>query len=168
MKRLRVLVVCTGNTCRSPLAAAFFRKKAAERGLPIEVSSAGTDAWTGQAATEEAVLVAREAGASLEGHRARRLTPEMVREADLVLTMTRGQRKQVTDLVPSAADKVLTIKEFAYRDAKEWEDVPDPIGQPLSAYRACSALLSEAVDAALDRMAAELQGGDGGAGGAGR
>lgn len=158
MKRVRVLLVCTGNTCRSPLAEALLRKRAAERGLPVEVSSAGTDAGAGNPATEEARTVAREAGATLDGHRARRLTAEMVDQADLVLTMTRQQRKLVSDLVPAAADKVLTIKEFAFRDAKEWQDVPDPIGQPLSAYRTCAAILSEAVDAVLERLAAEVEG----------
>lgn len=151
--------MCGGNTCRSPLAAALLRAAAAARGVAVEVASAGTDAFEGMPASPHAVAAARELGAEIGPHRARRLSREMVAAADLVLTMTRRQRQAVADLVPSAADRVLTLKEFAFGGAKQWGDVDDPFGRPLEAYRRLAADLRAAVEAALDRLAGEDGGG---------
>ena len=76
----RVVLVCTGNTCRSPLAEALLRQALAARGVTgVEVSSAGTGAWEGAPASEGAYLVALEHGLDLSGHRARLLTSEVDR-----------------------------------------------------------------------------------------
>lgn len=141
------------------MAAALLRTAAGARGLAVEVVSAGTAAVEGVPATPHAVAATREFGAEIGAHRARRLTREMVAAADLVLTMTRGQRQAVADLVPSAADRVLTLKEFAFGEAKQWGDVADPFGRPLEEYRRLAADLRAAVEAALDRLTGEDGGG---------
>src|SRR5215218_8726021 len=85
---MKLLFVCTGNTCRSPLAAAIAQRLAAERGLPdVEASSAGTSASNGMPASDGGLLVGMERGLDLSPHRARQLTPEIVADADMVLTM---------------------------------------------------------------------------------
>lgn len=141
------------------MAAALLRAAAAARGVAVEVASAGTAAVEGMPASPHAAAAARELGAEIGAHRARRLSREMIAAADLVLTMTRGQRQAVADLLPSAADRVLTLKEFAFGDAKQWEDVADPFGRPLEAYRRLAADLRAAMEAALDRLTREDGGG---------
>src|SRR6266704_5323123 len=92
----RILLVCTGNICRSPLAAALLERALVERGIEgIAVASAGTGAWDGAPVSEGAYLVGLERGLDLSGHRARLLTRELVQAADLILTMARHHRARV-------------------------------------------------------------------------
>src|SRR5438552_189266 len=93
-----VLFVCTGNICRSPLAASLLERALKERGLEVTVTSAGTGAWDGAPASEGAYLVGLERGLDLSGHRARLLTRELVERADLILTMARHHRARVDEL----------------------------------------------------------------------
>src|SRR5437879_12640152 len=94
-----ILLVCTGNICRSPLAAALLERALNERGLDaIEVSSAGTGAWDGAPVSEGAYLVGLERGLDLSGQRAQLLTRQMVDEADLILTIARHQRARLDAL----------------------------------------------------------------------
>src|SRR2546422_10141511 len=98
-KTKRILLVCTGNICRSPLAAALLDRALAQRGIDgIEVASAGTGAWDGAPVSEGAYLVGLERGLDLSAHRARLLTRELVEDADLILTMARHHRARVDEL----------------------------------------------------------------------
>src|SRR2546423_14724362 len=92
---MNLLFVCSGNTCRSPMAEALARKIAERRGIKdLSVSSAGTNAWDNVPATDEALLVGMERDIDLTGHRARKLTPAIVSEADLIFVMTPGHLEQ--------------------------------------------------------------------------
>ena len=106
---MRVLVVCTANVCRSPLAAAILRRRWDAAGLPAEVSSAGVRAMT---AAPVCVMSQEVLGAPLAGA-AREITPDLVREADLVLTMEREQRSSVVRLLPGSQARVFTVREAA-------------------------------------------------------
>ncbi|HHU83282.1 MAG TPA: ribose 5-phosphate isomerase B [Firmicutes bacterium] len=118
----RVLFVCTGNTCRSPMAAGLFGKILQEKGKTgMEITSAGLAAIDGAPASAEAVEVMRRTGVDLSGHRARRLTREMVITANLVLTMTRRQKDAVLTLAPEAEGKVFTLQELAGSFAVDME-----------------------------------------------
>src|SRR5882724_3677292 len=147
----RILLVCTGNICRSPLAEALLLRTLKERGIEgVEVSSAGTGAWDGAPASEGAYLVGLERGLDLSGHRARLLTRELVEEADLILTMARHHRARVDEL--GGEGRVFVLGEYAGRGGDE---VSDPFGSNLDVYRdTCQEL--EALSAAVaDRLAAE-------------
>jgi len=154
----RILLVCTGNICRSPLAEALLRRDLKARGFPeIDVGSAGTGAWDGAPASEGAYLVGLERGLDLSAHRARLLTRELVESADLVLTMARHHRARVEEL--GGEGRVFVLGEYAGRDGDDAE-VSDPFGGDLDVYRDTCAELEALSTAVTERLARERQSGD--------
>lgn len=126
----KVLVVCTGNTCRSPMAEGWLNHKLAGKGWVAE--SAGVAGWGGGCASSEAVAVMREIGIDISSHRNRALTRALVNEAAIILAMTDGHRREIERHFPEAAAKVRLVKSFGAAPA---EDVADPFGASVDAYR---------------------------------
>ena len=154
----RILLVCTGNICRSPLAEALLTHALRERGATdVGVTSAGTGAWDGAPASEGAYLVGLERGLDLSGHRARLLTREVVEQSDLVLTMARHHRARVQEL--GGEGRVFVLGEYAGRSADEAE-VSDPFGGDLDVYRRTCEELEQLVAAVAERLVAEGSHGD--------
>src|SRR5467141_4228895 len=151
-----VLFVCTGNICRSPLAASLLERALKERGLEMDVTSAGTGAWDGAPASEGAYLVGLERGLDLSGHRARLLTRELVDGSDLILTMARHHRARVDEL--GGEGHVFVLGEYAGREGDEAE-VSDPFGGDLDVYRDTCAELEALLQNAVDRIAKEFASG---------
>jgi len=149
-----VLFVCTGNICRSPLAASLL-ERALKRGLEVTVTSAGTGAWDGAPASEGAYLVGLERGLDLSAHRARLLTRELVERADLILTMARHHRARVDEL--GGEGRVFVLGEYTGRGSDE---VSDPFGGDLGVYRDTCQELEALAAAVADRLAAESKSGD--------
>jgi len=131
----RVLLVCTGNTCRSPMAAGLLRQMLEAEGARIVVESAGTAAWEDQPATAPAIQVAGKSGVDLSGHRSRRLTPAMVRAADLVLVMERGHLVAVRAL-GADADHSHVLSEWP-APGEPGLEISDPFGASSEAYEEC-------------------------------
>jgi protein-tyrosine-phosphatase len=150
---MRILFVCTGNTCRSALADAIARKIAVERGLTeVEIISAGTSAWDGAPASDGALLVGMERGLDLSQHRAQTLTRELVRDAALVLAMGPHHLERIEAL--GGSGKAWLLTDFASRGANA-RPVNDPIGGELDVYRATADELEQEVRRIFDRITAE-------------
>jgi protein-tyrosine-phosphatase len=146
---MNLLFVCSGNTCRSALAEALARKIAARRGIEdLNVSSAGTNAWDNAPATDEALLVGMERDLDLTGHRARKLTPTIVSEADLIFVMTPGHLEPVKHM--GGRGKAHVIDEYASGTANQ--GITDPYGGDLETYRQTADLLEQELEKLFDRL----------------
>ena len=151
----RILFVCTGNICRSPLAEALLQRALHERAVEdVSVESAGTGAWDGAPASEGAYLVALERGLDLSGHRARLLTREIVEDAALILTMARHHRARVHEL--GGEGRVNVLGEYVGKTGEDAE-VGDPFGGDLEVYRDTCAELEALIATVADRLAAEAR-----------
>jgi len=143
-----LLFVCTGNTCRSPMAEALARKALADR-PDWRVLSAGIGAINGQAASPHSVTALRQIGVELSGHSSKMLTGRMIREADYIFGLTRGHVEGIAMLYPEASEKLFVLREFEEGVGELDLDITDPIGGPLDGYLECRDQISSAVDAAL-------------------
>lgn len=155
LSSLMIVLVCTGNTCRSPMAEVMCRKMIADRlGCPITaigdhnvmVMSAGLSAMMGARPSPEAVTVMASSGLQLADHESQPLTSQMVRQADIIWTMTRSHRHAIVSQWPEAASRTQVL-------SQNQMDIADPIGGPLEYYEQCAAQIK----IELTRRIAELE-----------
>lgn len=149
MKR-SILLVCTGNVCRSPMAAAIFAAEANRVGDAdqYDVSSAGTWALETEPASPNAQAVMQHRGLSLEGHRARTVTDEMLMTADLVLVMTRHHLDSLGAEFPGARAKIHLLSELVGQQY----DIGDPYGASLDEYEVCAVELTQLIERGYRRV----------------
>ncbi len=149
-RRRQIVFVCTGNTCRSPMAEGLARQRF--RGVSdCEVLSAGLHAEVGARPSPLAVKAAAAAGADISGHRVRSMTDALAFSATLLLALSPHHADEMRLRFPFAADKIRFLGEFAPAGSPV-RDIPDPFGGSPEDYRRCLSLISKC----LDGLAAEV------------
>lgn len=157
MEYNRIVIVCTGNICRSPMAEGLLRARLAQVGAAaIDVSSMGVRGLEGRPATAEARKACREKGIDISTHRARALVPEELAEADLVFTMDLVQRELVLEACPQLESRTFLLAAWP-REAGLGDVVHDPIGRPLRVYRQVFADIERHVSRILPHLAGEAR-----------
>ena len=134
----KVLFVCVGNVCRSPMAAALLRQRLRFPGS--DVQSAGVAALVGEPAEPLAIALMNERGIDLSTHRARQLTPEMASAFDLILVMEEAHQRTVERIFPAGRGRIHRLGRFGDFD------VPDPYGRPRAAFESSLALIERGLD----------------------
>ncbi len=150
---MEILVICTGNICRSPMAEGLLRHMLAARAIKgVQIRSAGTHALDGRPAEPHAVEAARELGADIAAHTARSLDSEMVMAADLVLVMESWQAELAGRVLPAPEHAAKLRLLATYGTASATTMVDDPYGQSLDAYRVCARFIQHCLAAVVDQI----------------
>ena len=142
MKNKNLIFVCTGNTCRSPMAEGLLRERLGPTSN-WDISSAGVYADDGWPVSENSVQALQEKGIDISPFTSRALTSDLLEHADLLITMTQGHREAILQFSPESERKVFLLKSFGVAQCAA--DISDPVGQPLERYRQ----VRDEIDAAL-------------------
>ena len=158
---MNILFVCTGNTCRSAMAQAYFNSRAQffqsqvdrcqERQNEMYADSAGIAAFEGQAATKDAIDAMETLyHIDLSGHQSKQVTSALIEKADLVLAMTGMHKKILQENYPDSSGKIYTLGEYSHRDAPEQPypslDIPDPYGWGEAEYQKTAQRIARQID----------------------
>ena len=145
---MRIMFVCTGNSCHSPMADLYFNALCRKANRPdIDACSAGICAWDGSPISRQAAAVMAALGVDSAGFRSARFTPSLARECDLLVAMTGSHKVAMAEIAPSEAGKIRLLLEAG--------DVPDPFGGSVEHYTRVFESMKPALDALFRSVAGE-------------
>lgn len=142
---MNILFVCTGNTCRSPMAAALMNKLAIDENLDMRIESAGIFAEEGAPASNEAIIAMKKYDVDLLSHHAQQINSELIEKSDVIITMTEGQKQLFADV---AKEKTFTLLEYAGVEG----DIEDPFGGEVEEYEEVAEEIYLALQAIVEKL----------------
>ena len=146
---MNILFVCTGNTCRSPMAEGILKKIASDKDLDIDSKSAGIFASYGDSANDKAIFSVKNIGIDIKDHISQKTTSELVEASDLILTMTMGHKDILIGNYPDKKYKIFSLNEYAFgKDV----DIKDPYGGDRFQYDISRDEISRAIKKIYDHI----------------
>ena len=142
---MRIMFICTSNTCRSAMAHKILEKRAKEENKNIEVYSCGIFADPADGATNEAIEVMKEYNIDLKPHRSTNIKKSNIEDMDIILCATVGHKNSIINMYPELKEKIFTIREYADFDQNDL-DIRDPWGWGIETYRRCVAQIDECIE----------------------
>lgn len=153
-RKFKIVFVCTGNICRSPMATGLLKEKLPKRlRSKVRIESAGTMGIEASPASEEAVHVMEENGIDIRDHRSRGVNNHILENADVIFAMADNHRRYLESEFPNLRDNIFLLRTFD-RDHRKQEplSVPDPIGGTVETYRKCRDMIEHEIDRILPRL----------------
>ncbi|MEG2348717.1 MAG: low molecular weight protein arginine phosphatase [Clostridia bacterium] len=149
----KIMFVCTGNICRSPMAQYYMQKKIKDlkKENDFLISSCGTFAISGQAATSNAIIAMKQYNIDISKHRATNIHEIDIENYDLILCLTQEHKKNVAEIFPKVTDKLFTLKEYAFKNEK-YIDIDDPWGLSLEVYKRSANEIVDGIDKIVEKM----------------
>ncbi len=146
---MRILFVCTGNTCRSPMAEGILNAMKKVNNLDIEVASAGVAAFDGYSASDNSVLALEKMGIDISKHKSRLVDESLLDKFDLILTMSRSHKDILLNNYPNSKGNVFILNEYAF---DEKIDIPDPFGGSLKDYERARDQIYRAIEKIVEKI----------------
>lgn len=138
-----IVFICTGNTCRSPMAEGFFKNMGGEQKTGLKAQSAGIFTQDGLSSSQNAMVATKELGIDISNHKSKQITKDMLNDAKYIVCMTGAHYDKIVDMCPQVEDKVFTLAQT---------DISDPFGSDIQTYRDCAMQIKEAVQSIIERL----------------
>lgn len=148
---MNILLVCTGNTCRSAMAEGILNKIILDNNSndKFDVLSAGISVFCPTPASENAILALKDMDIDISNHTSRQLTDDMINDADIILTMTNSHKVIIQNVCDEIQDKIFTLNGYAYGTDK---DISDPYGMDIDEYKKCAKEIYDALENAYPKL----------------
>ena len=144
----KIIFLCTGNTCRSPMAEVLAKDEAKKNSLELDISSRGIAVFFPSNASPHAIEAMKEYGLDLTNHISKAILEKKKKNADIILTMTNNHKRDLINRFSNYTDKIFTLKEFV----GESGDVEDPFGASLKVYKDCANSIEDLIKKLMQKL----------------